>query len=251
MGTIALVWIVLAVCVGIAATSRGRSGAGWFVLACILSPVIALLLLIAMQPRNGVSGAGVGASWLERYEGRGGKQCPYCRSIVHRAATVCPACTREIDTVEAINQREVATAGARRTRSYGGAALILIAILAGLYFSKNEPATGDHGAAAIQFDAPTAGDGGTDEIYRYACDAPSGPRSTVIVNASRNKLDWQGRSYDISQAEDCGRFGWRAERGGVSFKFCTATKGYADFEQNGTQYQCQMERDADSEPKGD
>jgi hypothetical protein len=47
---IALFWFFLAIATGYAAKSRNRDGFGWFLLALLISPVIALLLLIAFRP---------------------------------------------------------------------------------------------------------------------------------------------------------------------------------------------------------
>jgi hypothetical protein len=41
-------WLLLAFVVAIAANSRGRSGAGWFVLSVILSPLIGLILVLVL-----------------------------------------------------------------------------------------------------------------------------------------------------------------------------------------------------------
>jgi hypothetical protein len=43
-----VIWSVFAFLVGIAASSRGRSGAGWFLLAVIISPLIAILFVLAL-----------------------------------------------------------------------------------------------------------------------------------------------------------------------------------------------------------
>ncbi len=43
-------WIMLAVVVGVAANTRGRSGLGWFLLSLLISPLIAGLLVLA-SPR--------------------------------------------------------------------------------------------------------------------------------------------------------------------------------------------------------
>jgi hypothetical protein len=43
-----IIWLVFAFLVGIAASSRGRSGAGWFLLAVIISPLIAILFVLAL-----------------------------------------------------------------------------------------------------------------------------------------------------------------------------------------------------------
>lgn len=46
---VAVLWLVLAIVVSVAASARGRSGANWFFLAVILSPLIAGLV-VAMLP---------------------------------------------------------------------------------------------------------------------------------------------------------------------------------------------------------
>ena len=40
-------WVILSGAVGWAATQKGRGGVEWFLLACILSPIMAVLLLLA------------------------------------------------------------------------------------------------------------------------------------------------------------------------------------------------------------
>jgi hypothetical protein len=45
---IAFLWFAFAVVVGVAASARGRNGAGWFILALFISPLIALLLVLVM-----------------------------------------------------------------------------------------------------------------------------------------------------------------------------------------------------------
>jgi hypothetical protein len=48
------VWIVVSWIVGMAARSRGRSWIAWFLLALVISPVIAILVLLAFAPsKNG------------------------------------------------------------------------------------------------------------------------------------------------------------------------------------------------------
>lgn len=91
-------------------------------------------------------------------------------------------------------------------------------------------------AATVSVGADAVGQVG---VYRYTCEG-NGQTSTVTVDEARNTLEWAGRAYTISRAEDCGRYGWRAERGAASFEFCTATKGYAGFDVNGVSYNCQQ-----------
>ena len=45
-GCIVAIWLVFAMLIGVAASHRGRSGVAWFFLATILSPLIAILILV-------------------------------------------------------------------------------------------------------------------------------------------------------------------------------------------------------------
>lgn len=44
---VVLVWLIISAVIGNAAKARGRSGFGWFLLSACLSPLIAILLLLA------------------------------------------------------------------------------------------------------------------------------------------------------------------------------------------------------------
>lgn len=44
-----IVYVLLAIVVGVAANARGRSGGGWFLLAIVISPIIAGLLVLVMN----------------------------------------------------------------------------------------------------------------------------------------------------------------------------------------------------------
>jgi hypothetical protein len=46
-----VLWLVLAVIVGVGANTRGRSGPGWFLLAVVISPLLAGLLVLVL-PRG-------------------------------------------------------------------------------------------------------------------------------------------------------------------------------------------------------
>ena len=48
---IVIFWIILSIIAGVFAGTKGRSGFGWFLISCLLSPVIGLLL-IAILPTN-------------------------------------------------------------------------------------------------------------------------------------------------------------------------------------------------------
>ena len=49
-----LLWVGFAIVVGVVASNKGRSGFGWFVLALLISPLLAGLIVLAMQ-RNGMT----------------------------------------------------------------------------------------------------------------------------------------------------------------------------------------------------
>ena len=93
-----VVWFVLAIATGFAAQSRGRDGPGWFLLAILISPPLALILLIAFPSRF------VGPS----------KICQFCTSQVAEAALVCSHCHKEIDTPEGTQARRTARERQRR-----------------------------------------------------------------------------------------------------------------------------------------
>lgn len=65
-------WLVLAIVVGVIAGSRNRNGFGWFILALVISPLIAGILVLAL--------------------GSSGKACPQCAEKVQPAAKVCKHC---------------------------------------------------------------------------------------------------------------------------------------------------------------
>jgi hypothetical protein len=47
-----IVWLGLAIIIGVAANTRGRNGGGWFILATFISPLLAGLLLLALPRRS-------------------------------------------------------------------------------------------------------------------------------------------------------------------------------------------------------
>lgn len=51
VGSIA--WVGLAIAVGLAAERRGYSGLIWFVLSIATTPIVAMILLLAITPRGG------------------------------------------------------------------------------------------------------------------------------------------------------------------------------------------------------
>ncbi len=85
--------------------------------------------------------------------------------------------------------------------------------------------------------------------YNYSCKV-DGKAFPLRIDESTNTLEWRGKKYVISDANDpdhdkivCAKAGWHAEGNGSSFDFCTATQGYADIEKDGNvQVQCDLKR---------
>jgi hypothetical protein len=55
-----LFWVGLAVVIGVAAKSRGRSAVGWFVLAIVISPLIGGVLVLVLAPIEPMVASGRG-----------------------------------------------------------------------------------------------------------------------------------------------------------------------------------------------
>jgi hypothetical protein len=70
--------------VGAAANNRGRSGFGWFLLAILISPLLAMILVFILSP----SEAG-------KLKGGELKKCEKCAELVKKEAVVCKHCGHE------------------------------------------------------------------------------------------------------------------------------------------------------------
>jgi hypothetical protein len=82
------VWLGLAIVVGIAAAHRGRNGARWLLLAVLLTPLIAGLLVLALPDPD-----------RERQQQeflKNSRKCPLCAELVRREAIVCKHCGRDL-----------------------------------------------------------------------------------------------------------------------------------------------------------
>jgi len=73
--TLFLAWLLFSGVIAAWASSKGRSGLGWLLLALIFSPLLAGLMLL-------VAGTGY--------------HCSVCKEAIHKDATVCPFCRSDL-----------------------------------------------------------------------------------------------------------------------------------------------------------
>ena len=76
-------WLLFALVVGMIASSRGRSGFGWFILACLISPLLAgIFLLVSANLRR----------QADRPNPSTHVKCPDCKELILKDAQVCRYC---------------------------------------------------------------------------------------------------------------------------------------------------------------
>lgn len=126
-----VLWLALSAIVAILAANRGRSGIGWLLLAVIVSPLIAGLLVLVLPDRK--------ADRYRQYEAENSRACPHCSEPIKRLALVCRYCGGAVEPI-ALKR---APAQSMRPVIVGIALVILLAAVA--YFnagSHQEAATG-------------------------------------------------------------------------------------------------------------
>ncbi len=90
-------WILFAGVVATLASSRGRSAAGWFLLALVISPLIAGLFLLASRNLSSKVTAPSPATHVK---------CPDCAELVLKEAKVCRHCgCRLVPQIEAVSDK--------------------------------------------------------------------------------------------------------------------------------------------------
>lgn len=129
---IVLGWFIFSIIVGVAASHRGRSGLGWFILATFISPVLALILVLVLP--NLVTTEAGGRITPETHH-----RCPECKELIRRDASKCRYCGTKLTPLE-LDYTHRAKTNIRRARILAVAfAAVLLIVAAVEHF--NRPAT--------------------------------------------------------------------------------------------------------------
>ena len=94
-----IIYIIFAVLVGVYASSKGRTGFGFFLIAMILDPIIGLIIALVISPVNKI----VDQNALSTGEF---KKCPRCAELVKAEASLCKHCGTELSETGAINTNQ-------------------------------------------------------------------------------------------------------------------------------------------------
>jgi hypothetical protein len=83
-----LAWVLFAIVPGLIAHWRGRSARNWFLLALLISPLIAFVILLFAPDLK-----------KEREQQEAAAQripCPFCSEAIMKTARICPHCRSEL-----------------------------------------------------------------------------------------------------------------------------------------------------------
>lgn len=95
-----LFWVIASIVVGMWAGGRGRSGGGWFLIAVLVSPLLAwLILLVIGKNEQAVEAAAISEGGM--------RKCPMCAELVKREAIKCKHCGAELPPLEEEPKPEV------------------------------------------------------------------------------------------------------------------------------------------------
>jgi hypothetical protein len=85
-------WLLCAGIVGVIAQhARGRNGGGWFLLALVISPLLAFILVMCLPKRLTRQQIRKGLEYFKTV-----RECPFCAETVKLQAKVCKHCHSEL-----------------------------------------------------------------------------------------------------------------------------------------------------------
>jgi hypothetical protein len=104
-------WLLFAVVVGVVASSRGRSGVGWFLLAVVISPLLAIILVALMPSKRDAPSAETHV------------RCAMCAEPILKEALKCKHCGHVFEKSVADREREALRERADRAAAATSAAV--------------------------------------------------------------------------------------------------------------------------------
>jgi len=128
MITIIFFWLLFALAVGMIASNRGRSGFGWFILACLISPLLAVILVMLCADLSATAQRPNPATHVK---------CPDCAELILKEAKVCKHCgcrlvpqnpEPETGTLKTI-LGEIPDTGASKVLYWVGVAIVLAVVI--------------------------------------------------------------------------------------------------------------------------
>lgn len=87
---VVILWLIFSIIIGSVASSKGRSGIGFFFVSLILSPLVGLIIVLIIQPNQ---------STVEQKTLEAGhhKRCSQCGELVKAEASLCKHCHTQLD----------------------------------------------------------------------------------------------------------------------------------------------------------
>jgi len=85
-----VIWLVVSVVIGVLASKRGRNGFGWFLLAFVISPLLAGIILALIE--NLAPQQSQPETRFLSPVSADTKACPRCAEAIKKAATICRFC---------------------------------------------------------------------------------------------------------------------------------------------------------------
>lgn len=115
-------WVFFSIIVGVFAGNRGRSGAGWFVLSLLISPLITFLLVAVsknLDPARQISQPSTATH----------RKCPACAELILPEAVVCKHCGSKVEADTSYAQRRVTAAKMAEASSQAKIIVTLLVII--------------------------------------------------------------------------------------------------------------------------
>jgi hypothetical protein len=128
---ILVVWIIVSILVGVAASHRGRDGVGWFGVSVLVSPLVAPLLLLVLPNLNDHR--------RKVTELRSSRICPHCAERINLDASICRWCRQNVPPATDQDRRDAARNGRSNEGFAFGGVLLLVAAACALFSWLSEP----------------------------------------------------------------------------------------------------------------